>query len=193
MDFLKEYQPLVSASVAILAALIGFSGVIYSQRRATRLAEENRAHQEKITKEAGERQKRSERESFHNAMLGELSALQLSISNATKILLAQISIAEELARQNSGRKTQPRVSFNFATPVFDSHVSRIGLLKADLSFEVSSLFGQIKSFANQAQDQVPEMDPALAVRIMRSVEEALHKLQTDCQSLKAKLSESLNS
>ncbi|MBI2717411.1 MAG: hypothetical protein HY245_13045 [Rhizobiales bacterium] len=187
MEFFKDYQPLIGASVALLAAIIGFSGVIYSQRRIAKVAEEGRAHQEKMAREQGERQRRAERESFHNAILGELSALQLGLASAIKILLAQISIAEELARQNPGRKTQPRVVFRFATPVFDSHVARIGLLQPELSFKVSNLFGQFKSFAAQAQDQVPEMDAALAVRIMRSVEGSLQKLQTETEELKTLL------
>ena len=145
-----------------------------------------------MSKEQAERQRRSERESFHNAILGELSALQLSIANSIKILLAQISIAEELARVNTGRKTQPRVVFRFATPVFDSHVARIGLLSPELSFKVSNLFGQFKSFSTQAMDQVPEMEPALAVRIMRSVHESLQKLHADTEELKTALSASIS-
>jgi hypothetical protein len=191
MENLKEYQTLVAACVALLASLIGFSGVIYSQRRIAKVAEDGRAHQEKMSKEQGERQKRTERLSFHNAILGELSALQSSIANAIKILLAQISIAEELARQATGRKTQPRVVFRFATPVFDSHVARIGLLSPELSFKVSNLYGQFKSFSTQALDQVPEMDPALAVRIMQSVHESLQKLNADAEDLKAALGGSL--
>jgi hypothetical protein len=191
VENLKDYQALVGACVALLAALIGFSGVIYSQRRIARVAEDGRAHQEKMSREQAERQRRSERESFHNAIMGELSALQLSITNSIKILLAQISIAEELARMSNGKKTQPRVVFRFATPVFDSHVARIGLLSPELSFKVSNLFGQFKSFSTQAMDQVPEMEPALAVRIMRSVHESLQKLHADTEALKTMLSESI--
>ena len=187
MENLKDYQALVGACVALLAALIGFSGVIYSQRRIARIAEDGRAHQEKMSREQAGRQRRSEREAFHNATLGELSALQLSIANSIRILLAQISIAEELARLNDGRKTQPRVVFRFATPVFDSHVARIGVLSPELSFKVSNLFGQFKSFSTQAMDQVPEMEPALAARIMQSVHESLQKLHADTEELKAAL------
>lgn len=191
MENLKEYQTLVAACVALLASLIGFSGVIYSQRRIAKVAEDGRAHQDKMSKEQGERQKKSERLSFHNAVLGELSALQSSIANAIKILLAQISIAEELARQASGRKTQPRVVFRFATPVFDSHVARIGLLSPELSFKVSNLYGQFKSFSAQAMDQVPEMEPAMAVQIMRSVHGSLQKLHDDTEELKAVMTGSI--
>lgn len=191
MEILKDYQTLVAATVAFLAALIGFSGVIYSQRRIAKVTEDGRTHQEKMSKEQGERQRRAERESFLNAILGELSALQLSINNSIKILLAQISIAEELARVANGRKTQPRVIFRFATPVFDSHVARIGLLSPELSFKVSNLYGQFKSFSTQAMDQVPEMDPAMAAQIMRSVHGSLQKLHADTEELKAALTGSL--
>ena len=191
MEILKDYQTLVAATVAFLAALIGFSGVIYSQRRIAKVAEDGRTHQEKMSKEQGERQRRAERESFLNAILGELSALQLSINNSIKILVAQISIAEELARVANGRKTQPRVIFRFATPVFDSHVARIGLLSPELSFKVSNLYGQFKSFSTQAMDQVPEMDPAMAAQIMRSVHGSLQKLHADTEELKAALTGSI--
>lgn len=188
MELFKAYQPLIGALVALLAAFIGFSGVIYSQRRLAKLAEDGRTHQERISKEQAERQRRMERESFLNAIQGELSALQLSINNAIKILLAQISIAEELSRMANGKKTQPRVVFRFATPVFDSHVARIGLLSPELSFKVSNLYGQFKSFSTQAMDQVPEMEPTLAVRIMHSVHESLQKLHADTEELKTALS-----
>jgi hypothetical protein len=191
MENLKDYQALVGACVALLAAIIGFSGVIYSQRRIAKVAEDGRAHQEKMSKEQSERQRRSERESFLNAILGELSALQLSINSSVKILLAQISIAEELARMTNGKKTQPRVIFRFATPVFDSHVARIGLLSPELSFKVSNLYGQFKSFSTQAMDQVPEMEPAMAVQIMRSVHSSLLKLHADTEALKTALTGSI--
>ena len=90
----------------------------------------------------------------------------------------------------SGRKTQPRIAFRFPTPVFDSHVGRIGLLSPELSFKVSSVYGQFKGFNTQAQDQVPEMDPALAVRIMRSVHDTLWKLSADAESLASALTAS---
>ena len=191
MENLREYQTLVAASVALMAALIGFSGVIYSQRRIAKVAEEGRAHQERMSKEQSERQRRSERESCLNAILGELSALQLSIANAIKILLAQISIAEQLGRMANGKKTQPRIVFRFATPVFDSHVARIGLLSPDLSFKVSNLYGQFKSFSTHAMDQVPEMEPAMAIQIMRSVHSSLQKLHDDTEELKAVLTGSI--
>ncbi len=187
MEILKDYQTLVAATVAFLAALIGFSGVIYSQRRIAKVAEEGRAHTEKMSREQGERQRKNERESFHNAVLGELSALQTSIAAALKLLVAQISIADELARMNAGKRTQPRVSFRFATPVFDSHVARIGILTPDLSFKTSNLYGQIKAFAANAQEQVPEMDAAVAGQVMNSVKASLTKLNADIEELQTAL------
>ncbi len=187
METLKDYQTLVAATVAFLAALIGFSGVIYSQRRIAKVAEEGRAHTEKMSMELAERQRKNERESFHNAILGELSALQTSIASALKLLLAQISIAEEMARLGAGRKTQPRVSFRFATPVFDSHVARIGILAPDLSFKTSNLYGQIKAFAANAQEQVPEMDATMAAQVMNSVKASLTKLNADIEELQSQL------
>lgn len=184
MEFFKTYQALAGALVALVAALIGFSGVIYSQRRLARLAEEGRTHTEKMARDQSERQKRSERESFLNAIVGELSALQHSFEGAVKILQAQTSIAEELARMGGGRKTQPRVVFQFSTPVFDSLVSRIGLLTPAQSFELSRLYGQIKSYSIQSQDQVPEMEPSLAARIMQSGQDSMRKLSAEAEAVK---------
>ncbi len=184
---LKNYQTLVAALVAFLAALIGFSGVLYSQYRIAKVAEDGRTHQEKMAKETGERLKKSERESFYNAMLGELSALQLAIAASIKLLLAQISIAEQLAQMNAGKKTQPRVAFRFATPVFDSHVVKIGILGPELSFKASSLYGQIKALAANAQDQVPEMDAPMAAQVMASVKSSLTKLDLELVELQSLL------
>ncbi len=187
MEIFKDYQTLVAATVAFLAALIGFSGVIYSQRRIAKVAEDGRTHTERMSKEQGERQRKNERESFHNAILGELSALQTSILSAVKLLTAQIGMAEDAARQSSGKKTQPRVSFRFATPVFDSHVARIGILAPDLSFKTSNIYGQIKGFAANAQEQVPDMDVAMAGQVMNSVKNSLTKLNSDIEELQAAL------
>ncbi len=189
MEFIKQYQTLVSASAALMAALIAFTGVIYSQYRVAKIAEIGRTHQERMAKEQGERSKNSERNSFQNAVLGELAALQTAIASATRILLAQISIAEEMAKQNIGKRTQPRISFRFVTPVFDSHVARIGILTPELSFKVSNLYGQIKALATNAQDQVPEMDAGMAAQVMTSVKNSLVKLDADIQELQALLKE----
>ena len=187
MEFIKQYQTLVSASAALLASLIAFTGVIYSQYRVAKIAEIGRAHQEKMAKESGERAKNSERNSFQNAVLGELAALQTAITSALRILVAQISIAEEMAKQNIGKRTQPRISFRFVTPVFDSHVARIGILTPELSFKVSNLYGQIKALATNAQDQVPEMEAGMAAQVMTSVKNSLVKLDADIQELQALL------
>ena len=184
---MEQYQTLIGNLVTLVAAFIGFSGVIYSQRKLMRMAEAQRAHQVSLAKEQAEQERRDELVSFLNAFQGELSALQQALANSVKVLNAQIAIAEELARGGSGRKTQPRVTFRFATPVFDSHVGRIGLLSPDLSFKVSNLYGGFKSFSTQAQDEVPELEPGLAARIMRSVDESLRKLSDEAESLKIAL------
>jgi hypothetical protein len=187
MDAIQTYQPFIGTLVTLVAAIIGFSGVIYSQRRLARVAEEGRSHQERMAREQAERQRLSEIRSFINAIIGELSALQFSLENAVKALAAQISIAEELARMANARKTQPRVVFHFPTPVFDSLVSRIGLLSPEMSYEVSKTYGQIKSYSIQDQAQVPDMDAALASHIMRSVQDNLRKLQAEAEALKKSL------
>jgi hypothetical protein len=111
-----------------ISALIGFWGVIYSQRKLARMAVEQRKHEDQKAKEVLQAERHDEVVSFVSAVQGELSALRLGIVSSLKLLAAQISMAEELARQGTGRKTQPRIAFRFATPVFDSHVARIGIL-----------------------------------------------------------------
>lgn len=184
---MEQYQTLIGDLMTLVAALIGFWGVIYSQRKLMKLAEDERAHRASLAKEQAAQERRDELASFLNAIRGELSSLQQALSNSAKVLNAQIAIAEEMARGGSGRKTQPRVNFRFATPVFDSHVGRIGLLSPDLSFKVSNLYGGFKSFSTQAQDEVPELEPGLAARIMHSVEESLRKLSDEAESLKIAL------
>lgn len=178
---------LLGSLMTLVAAFIGFWGVIYSQRKLTKMADDARIHQEKMVKQQADDDRRGELLSFINGILGELSALQVAIANSGKVLAAQITIAEELARSGMSKKTQPRVAFRFATPVFDSHVGRIGLLNPDLSFRLSNVYGHILSFSAQAQEQVPEMDPALAGRVMRSVEENLKSLSREIDGLRASL------
>jgi len=72
-------------------------------------------------------------------------------------------------------------------PLRGRQLGRIGLLNPELSFKLSSLYGHFKSFSTQAQDQVPEMDPALAVRVMRSVEDSLKSLAAEAEALKGDL------
>lgn len=179
-----DIQTLIGSFVAIAAALIGFWGVIYSQRKLARMAREDQAHQLRFSKEQAELERRNERQSFLNAIVGELSALQFSFDNAIKILQAQTQIAEELLRLGGGRKTQPRVAFHFQTPVFDNLVSKIGLLTPEQSFALSRLYGQIKSYSIQSQDQVPEMEPSLAARIMQSGQESMRKLSVEAEAVK---------
>ncbi|MFN4142440.1 hypothetical protein [Aestuariivirga sp.] len=119
---------LLGSLMTVVAAFIGFWGVIYSQRKLMKMAEDERVHQERLVKDQIADDRRREFLSFINAILGELSALKVAIESSGKVLQAQIAVAEELTRNASGRRTQPRVVFKFATPVFDSHVDRIGLL-----------------------------------------------------------------
>ncbi len=187
LELFNQYQTLFSNLIVLLAALVGFLGVIYSQRKLARMASEQRAHDEKSAKARALAERRDEIESLINALLGELSALQQGIANAMKLLGAQISLAEELARQGAGRKTQPRIAFRFATPVFDSHVGRIGLLKPEHSFQLSNLYGQIKAFAANSQNDVPEMDATMAGQVMASVKNSLVKLDRDTADLQTSL------
>ena len=167
------FQDLIGVLVTLIAAFIGFGGVIYSQRALVRMTRNQDA-----TK--AERELRS----FENAMVGELSALQLSVTNSLELLKTQIGMARQMARIVVDKNTQPRITFNFATPVFDSHVSRIGLLSPDLSFKVSSLYGRLKSYSLQSQSEVPEMEASLAASVMESVSGGLIALQEELEDLK---------
>jgi hypothetical protein len=173
---LGEFKDVIGLMVTLVAAAIGFSGVIYSQRALARR-----------TREEAEADGQRELRSFQNAMVGELSALQLSLANSLELLNAQISMSQQMARMGGEKKTQPRITFLFATPVFDSHVSRIGLLSPDLSFKVSSLYGRLKSYSLQSQKDVPEMEAGLAAKVMESVGGGLIALQKELDDLKIAL------
>lgn len=182
-----DLQSLLSSLVAITAALIGFWGVIYSQRKLALMAHEERVHNDKVLKDSLDAERKRQHTSFVNALLGELSALDESISNSIKLLQAQIDLYSSLASQNDPRKIRPRIIFYFATPVFDSHVQHIGILSPENSFSLSSIFGRIKSYSTQSQDSVPETDPSTAIRVMHSTETSLSKLQGDLLLLRDKL------
>lgn len=183
---------LIGNVVVLLAALIGFWGVIYSQRQLAAMAEAQRRHDEDLAKRQAISDRNAELRAFANAFLGELSALRQTIASGQTLLSAQISLAEEISRQSPQRKTQPRISFGFATPVFDSHVARIGLLPHDLTYRISNLYGQMKSFAATDQKEVPEMDAGMAAQVMRSVGQTLSKLDADIGALQALLNSEIN-
>ena len=136
MNLLRDYQQLVGILVTLVAAFIRFSGVIYSQRSIARLA-----------RRQTETKSKRELKSFQNAMVGELSALQQSIKNSVELLDAQIAMAEEIAKKSPGKKMPPRTVFQFATPVFDSHVSQIGLLPPRTVIPSVCFYGRLKSYA----------------------------------------------
>lgn len=187
MDFLSEYQSLIGSLVTLGAAFIGFTGVIYSQRNEIKQAEAHRLHQERLSKEHAELELRNRLLSYLSAMMGEVASLGKSIDQAIQVVNAQISITEEMVRGGAIKKTQPRVSFKFITPVFDSHISQIGLLTPDLSFKVSSLYGQFKNFNSQDQSQVPEMELGIAIKVMKSVVTSLTQLGNEAKELRAGL------
>ena len=153
------------------------------------MAEADRRHEEQVARDQARQRRCDEATSFLNAILGELSSLQGAMRDAVRILNSQIGFAEELARRNIAEKTQPRVAFRFVSPVFDGHVSRVGLLSPDLSFTVSKLFGQVKGFNSHVLGQVPDMEPVLAIKVMRSVEEGLKTLMVGADALKQDLRE----
>ena len=45
MDFVERYQGLIGAFVTLVAAFLGFGGVIYSQRKLMAMAETQRLRQ----------------------------------------------------------------------------------------------------------------------------------------------------
>ena len=177
---------LSSSLVPIVAAFVGFGGVIYSQRAIARQSEQARLHKESNDERRASEERRRELVSFMNAVLGELSALEIAIGRASKLLLAQIGVAQEAAAQ-SGGKTQPRVAFRFMTPVLDTHIGKVGVLNPDLAFKLSNIYGHVLSLGAQAQEQTPQLEATLAVRIMRSVEENLKSLSAEIADLKAEL------
>ncbi len=173
---MAEYQNLIGTIVTLTAAFIGFAGVIYSQRAIVR-----------NSRLQAEAQAAKALRSFQNAIVGELSALKLSIDDSLKLLDSQIGMAEEMVKMGGSKKTQPRVTFLFATPVFDNLVSHVGLLTPDLSFKISSLYGRLKSLSLKLQSDVPEMEASIAARVMNSVSAGLTELQREIEDLKLAL------
>ena len=184
---LQPLDSLIGNFVVLLAAFVGFWGVIYSQRGLAHTAQQDRIHRENAAKEAITAERKFELVSLSNAFRGELSALDGAIGSASSLLQAQINLAESAKERGSTIKIRPRLAFPFATPVFDSHVGRIGLLPSDLAFAVPSHFGKLKAFASQDNEQAPEVDSELAARIMRSVHENLLQLRAGGAGLQDEL------
>lgn len=165
---INEYQEIVGAIVTLIAAFIGFGGIIYSQRALVAM-----------TREQAATAREAELKSIKTAFAGEMPVLEADLGRAADLVTAHIAMAEELRRAGSARKTPPRISFAFATPVFDSHVSRLGLLSPELSRGISRTYGQLKSYSLQTQSDVPDMEAGVAAEVMRSVAGRLETLKRE--------------
>ena len=60
MALIDTYQSLVGTLVALLAAFVGFLGVIYSQRKLSQMAEAGRKHEADLREEEEARATRSQ-------------------------------------------------------------------------------------------------------------------------------------
>ncbi|UVK43645.1 hypothetical protein BPNPMPFG_005459 [Mesorhizobium sp. AR07] len=191
MNWITEYQGLLGALVALLAALLGFGGVIYSQRALAKMSADERTHYEALAKAEAEDRHRQNLASLMNAIVGELQALAVAVADASRLLAAQIQIAEALANEGRDRKTQPRISFQFQTPIFNAYVGSIGLMEPEVAFKVAKLYGHLLSFGTHGAAETPEMEASLAVRVMHSVEASLSSMQREMTELQQVLKPSV--
>ncbi|MBZ9907739.1 hypothetical protein LB557_17165 [Mesorhizobium sp. BR115XR7A] len=183
MNWIINYQGILGTLVALFAALIGFGGVIYSQRALATESARQRSHEEARAKSEAEASRRQQLASVINAILGEVQALGLALADASRLLAAQIQIAEAMANQGGDRKTRPRISFRFETPIFNAYVGSIGLLEPEIAFRVANFYGRLMSLGVHNAADAPEMAASLAVRVMRSVEGALSGVQSEAEGL----------
>ncbi|PBC01751.1 hypothetical protein [Mesorhizobium sp. WSM3860] len=183
MDWIINYQGILGTLVALFAALIGFGGVIYSQRALARESARQRSHEEALAKADAEANRRQKLASVVNAILGEVQALGLALADASRLLTAQIQIAEAIAKESGDKKTRPRISFRFETPIFNAYVASIGLLEPEMAFKVANFYGRLMSLGVHDSAEAPEMVASLAVRVMRSVEVALSTVQSEADGL----------
>lgn len=183
MDWILNYQGILGTLVALFAAVIGFGGVIYSQRALAQESARQRLHEEALAKAEAEANRKQKLASVVNAILGEVQALGLALADASRLLTAQIQIAEALAKEGGDRKTRPRISFRFETPIFSAYVSSIGLLEPETAFRVANFYGRLMSLGVHDSAEAPEMVASLAIRVMRSVEVALSAVQSEADAL----------
>lgn len=169
--------------MALVAAVIGFGGVIYSQRALAKESARARSHEEALARSEAEANRQQRLASVLNAILGEVQALGLALADASRLLAAQIQIAEALAKESGDRKTRPRISFRFETPIFTAYVGSIGLLDPETAFRVANFYGRLMSLGVHNSADAPEMGAGLAVRVMRSVEVSLSAVQSEADGL----------
>ena len=185
MALIDTYQSLVGTLVALLAAFVGFLGVIYSQRKLSQMAEAGRKHEADLREEEEARATRSQLIALKSAFSGEMSALSQALTQAMRLLDAQIEITQRMLEARPDTVTRPMIGFRFSTPVFASHVGRIGLLGPELTYPFAKFYGGLASLDLYSKEAVPEIDARTAIAVMGSVKGNLAVLLQDVDALQS--------
>lgn len=183
MAFIDTYQSLVGIIVALLAAIIGFVGVIYSQRKLSQMTEAGRRHEAELREEEEARAARAQLLALKSAFSGEMATLRQSLVQAMNLLDAQIDVTRRMLAARPDALTKPLIGFRFSTPIFTSHVGRIGLLGAELTYPVAKLYGDLAALDMNAKGTVPDMEAKTAIAVMEQVKGNLASLLEDLGSL----------
>jgi hypothetical protein len=153
---LEDFQVLATGFLAIVAASIGFAGVRYAQRKTLENAEQERRHREDMA--------RNERnESDKHLLLATISALSGELmvmhERVGKMRAAASYVKKQHQESGLDRATIPgdRILFPLHTPIFDTHLEKIGVLPASLSFSVARAYSLIKTFSTvpQYREELP--------------------------------------
>jgi len=179
VGILKDFQPLVASFFAVIAALIGFGGVIYAHRQMWRNSEIERTHRQQMRDADAEAEEQRTLASLTSALSAELSAMWNQLNGIRPLVDAQRVVYEEMSKQGVDRAPYPgKMVPEFQTPIFDAHVAKIGILPASLSFSVAKVYSSLKSIGGR-RAELGEQDIRLAATLLKAMSLSLDVLAND--------------
>ena len=165
---LKDFQPLVASFFAIIAALIGFGGVIYAHRQVWRNSEIDRGHRQQMRDDNVKAEEQRTLNSLSSALSAELSTMLSQLNGIRPVIRAQKIIYEEMSKQGVDQAQYvDKMLPEFKTPIFDAHVTKIGALPASLSFSVAKVYSSLKSFGS-GRAELGGLDIRLAATVLEA-------------------------
>jgi hypothetical protein len=173
---LIDFQLLISSAIAIVAAIIGLGGVVYSERQSWRNSERERKHREEMQKELHEQERRRTLDALLSALSGELAVMHERIHKFKNALSSHKSMFENASKySNSELYDMPwRIMPKFSTPIFDAHVQSIGFLPPTLSHSVAGIYATLKYLGTTS-----ERNQQYEANLVRATYDILEKLLSD--------------
>jgi hypothetical protein len=173
---LLDFQVLISSVIAIVAAIIGLCGVVYSQRQNWRNSERERTHREEMERFRREQDRHRIADSLLSALSGELGVMHERVDRFRNALSFHKVMFEKASKYNESVSYEMPWTIipKFSTPIFDAHVQDIGVLPPSLSYSVARVYATLKSLGT-----APERNQQYDAKLVRATHDILGKMFSD--------------